>query len=93
MNTLELLWQDYIVQKTQYIIPGSEYARISAEAFEILEQVWSELSKEGNDQYDTYCYKEAELNQITEQERFLEGFRLGAGIILDLLRPQSTDVP
>ena len=92
MNTLDLLWQEYIMQKPHYVVPGSEYARIFAEARDILERFWSELSEDGQRSYDEYCYKEAELNLITEHERFLEGFRLGAGIMLELLRPQSTDI-
>ena len=91
MNGLKALWNDYISQRDYQVKSDSQYRKVSLEAEPYLDKVWAELSKDGKRAFDEYCYKQSELNSISEGESFIRGFRMGAHIILDLMGEYDSD--
>lgn len=93
MYTLDKLWRVGFAPQERYIREGSEYHKISRQQSDIEDKFWRELSAEGKKAFDEYCYKQSELNTLSESDAFVQGFRLGAKIILDVLGEYRSDMP
>ena len=46
--------------------------------------LYRELSAEGQAAFDEYCKKEQQLTDISEQDAFIKGVRIGAQFVLDI---------
>lgn len=85
MNTLEDLYYGNL-------FPHEKCARLDNEVKELLkllnrneEKLTATLSKEQKDTFEKYKDCNREISEISEREIFLNGFRLGARIIIDVV--------
>ena len=85
MNTLEDLYYGNIV-------PNEKCAKLDDEVKELLkllnrneEKLTATLSEEQKDTFEKYKDCNREISEISEREIFLNGFRLGARIIIDVV--------
>ena len=92
MNGLDKLWTDYISQRDYQIRRGSHYKTVQLEADSYLDKVCEELSTDGKQAFDDYCYKLGELYSISEKHYFITGFRMGAHIMFDLMGEFKSDL-
>ena len=93
MYTIDKLWKTGFNPSERYFKEGSEYAKVLKEANAEENKFWAELSQEGKRAYDEHGYKLAALNSIAECDAFVQGFRLGARIILDVIGDYDTEMP
>ena len=93
MYTLDKLWKIGFMPRERYIKKDGEYQKIRTEAAAEEDGFWKELSAEGKEAYDRYIYKQSDLNTISECDAFVQGFRLGARIILDVIGDYDTEMP
>lgn len=85
MNTLEDLYYGNIV-------PNEKCAKLDDEVKELLkllnrneEKLTATLSEEQKDTFEKYKDCNREISEISEREIFLNGFRMGARIIIDVV--------
>lgn len=93
MLILEKLWHGQIDPSERQVREDSEYQRISHEAIECMLTFHRELSTEGKSAFDEYYEKEQLLADISEQDAFIKGVRIGAKIILDILGEYASQLP
>ena len=85
MYVLDKLWRGEISPNEKSIYKGSEYHRKLLELCEIADKINQELTEQGREQFKNYGSIQAELNDIENQETFIEAFRLGARTVLDVV--------
>ncbi|MBQ6868177.1 MAG: hypothetical protein IJO16_05875 [Clostridia bacterium] len=85
MTILEELFYGNISPFEKYIRPKSKYADVSHCLTKHSEELRALLDKEGKNLYDKIENDYADMNCISEKERFIEGFCLGARIILEIM--------
>ena len=85
MYMLTTLWEDYYLPKRQKAKEGSEYARLQERSLECRELIWKELSEEGRKVFEIYERATQSLDEISEEELFIEGVQIGAQLMLDVL--------
>lgn len=85
MNTLEDLYYGNIV-------PNEKCAKLDDEVKELLkllnrneEKLVATLTELQKDTFEKYKDCNREISEISERERFLNGFRMGARIIIDVV--------
>ena len=89
MFVLEDLWNGKITPNERGFREGSEYAKLMTQATETADIFYKELSPVGKRAYDTLCGIENKLADIAECDSFIRGFRLGAGMILDVIEDRK----
>lgn len=93
MTILENLWYGNIAPYVRSVKHGSEYEKMVA-AFIDFEGIFTaELSTEGKRAYTEYCKLSDALSDIAECDAFIKGFRLGAGLMLETLSEEKTQLP
>ena len=85
MYILDALWRGKIMPNERIIKPDSDYRRLAAKVTEECEKFRSELSPEGKKHFNEFEMLQNELNSISEEEVFIEAFRMGARMILDII--------
>ena len=93
MYAIDKLWKTGFDPSERRIKRDSEYAKIRTAATQEENKFWSELSEDGRRAFDRYCYLESDLTTISECDAFVQGFRFGARIILDVIGEYDTDMP
>jgi len=93
MFAIDQFWKTGFNPSERRLKEGCEYLRIMKEAGKEEDKFWSELSEEGKRAYDEHCYKMSEMSSISECDAFVQGFRLGARIILDVIGEYDTEMP
>ena len=93
MLILEKLWNGEITPFEREILEKSEYQKISRRTTELQKAIYKELSAEGKTAFDEYCEKEQQLTDISEQDAFIKGVRIGAKLILDILGEYDSQLP
>ena len=93
MYTIDKIWKTGYSPSERYFKEGSEYAKVLKAATEEESKFWGELSPEGKKAYDEHTYKLSELNGIAECDAFVQGFRLGARLMLDAIGEYDTEMP
>ena len=63
----------------------SPYAELVRQANETADIFYKELSPVGKKAYDAHSTQESKLADISECDSFIRSFRLGAGMILDVV--------
>ena len=83
MNTLEELYYENIV-------PNEKCAKLNSEVTELLkllirneEKLTATLTEEQKETFEKYKDCNREISEICEKDAFLNGFRLGARIIIE----------
>lgn len=93
MLILEKLWQGEITPFEREILENSQCQKISRRTTELQKAIYKELSAEGKTVFDEYCEKEQQLTDISEQDAFIKGVRIGAKLILDILGEHDSQLP
>lgn len=92
MYILEDLWAGKFSPVDRAIQEGSPYQKISKESSAWLEAFRKELSPDGKKAFDRYYDSQMALWEISEQDAFIRGVRLGAGFILDVIGEYHSDL-
>ena len=85
MYVLEDLWKGKITPSERGYRKASPYAELVRQANETADIFYKELSPVGKKAYDAHSTQESKLADISECDSFIRGFRLGAGMILDVV--------
>ena len=85
MYVLEDLWKGKITPSDRGYRKDSPYAELVRQANETADIFYKELSPVGKKAYDAHSTQESKLADISECDSFIRGFRLGAGMILDVV--------
>ena len=90
MYILEDLWQGCFASDAKSAKRDSEYARISLRLSEHRENIVAELSRDGQACFDRFDRAKETLAEIRAQDAFIEGFRSGARMMLDVLEERQS---
>ena len=85
MYILDALWRGEITPNERYIKPDSNYRCLANQAKEVYDKFQRELSAEGRNLFDEFQRIQNEMHSISEEEVFIEAFRMGARMILDII--------
>ena len=85
MYILDALWRGEITPNERYTKPDSQYCCLAAKAHEAYVKFRSELTEAGKQYYDEFEKIQNEMNSLSEEEVFIEAFRMGARMILDVI--------
>ena len=85
MYILNALWRGEISPMERYAKPDSHYRCLAAKAHEAYTKIYSELSEEGKLRFNELEEIRNEMGSISEEKVFIEAFRLGAQMILDIV--------
>ena len=85
MYVLEKLWRGSLTPSEKSIRRGGEYHRLMEELCETEEQLEAELTPGAREVFHRYQQIQTELQDIENRENFMEAFRMGAQLILDVI--------
>jgi hypothetical protein len=91
MFILEKLWREGIAPSDRYTRKGSEYHAILLRLCAEEDKVRKELTETGTAHFDAYQQAQNELSTVAEREVFIEAFRLGARLVLDIVGEYQGD--
>ena len=83
MYVLDKLWQGKLSPSEQCINADSEYSELRHKAVLLEKQVLSSLSVEGKQMFQEYQDLRERMCYISEEDTFVNGFRIGVGLLLD----------
>ena len=83
MYVLDKLWQGKLSPNEQCIQHGSEYSEIRHKAVQLSNQIISSLSDDGKRIFQEYQDLREQMSYISEEDMFVNGFRIGVGLLLD----------
>ena len=90
MYVLDKLWQGKISPNEQCIVHGSEYSDLRHKATQLSKEIVSGLSEEGKRMYQEYQELRERMAYISEEDMFVNGFRIGVGLLLDAVGPYDS---
>ena len=94
MFILHDLWQGRISPIERSFRPGSEFGNLLHQSAELESQFCKTLNKDQKTVYEEIYDKQIRMMSIAEEECFIEGFQVGARMILDVLTNyQSSGIP
>ena len=85
MYVLDKLWQGKLSPNEQCIQHGSEYSEIRHKAVKLSNQIISSLSDDGKRIFQEYQDLRERMCYISEEDCFVNGFRIGVGLLLDAI--------
>ena len=85
MYVLDKLWQGKLSPNEQCIQHGSEYSEIRHKAVQLSNQIISSLSDDGKRIFQEYQDLRERMCYISEEDSFVNGFRIGVGLLLDAI--------
>ena len=83
MYVLDKLWQGKLSPNEQCIVHGSEYSDLRSKAVQLEKQIVCGLSDEGKRTLQEYQELREQMAYISEEDMFVNGFRIGVGLLLD----------
>ncbi len=89
MAILEELYNGNIVPSEKFIKKGGEYQKVNDELSEKIEKLTCTLNSKEKDLCEEIGDGICKLSYISEKECFIEGFRLGAQIMREILEYKS----
>ena len=93
MYVLQDLWDGNIRPSERAIRYGSTYAALRHQVTEAETKFRQEMTEKGRSIYEDYCNKQNQLLELSEADAFIQGFRLGARIILDVIGTYDSPLP
>ena len=90
MYVLDKLWQGKLSPNEQCIVHGSQYSDLRHKAAQLHKQIVSSLSEEGNRVFQEYQDIREQMAYISEEDMFVNGFRIGVGLLLDAVGPYDS---
>lgn len=85
MNTIESLYYGNLCPGDKTIIQNSEYDKLLKTLNNLNDKLNKEISEEAQKILKEYEDVSISFNALCDKESFLEGFRIGAKLILDIL--------
>ena len=85
MNTIRKLWRGEISPRERRLPHDSPIKSLSERMSQERDKFMEELSEDGKSHFEAYDELSLQISSICEEDSFIEGFRLGARIILDVL--------
>ena len=85
MYVLEDLWRECYAPEVKHSRSGSEYHRLTQGLAERRAELLPLLSAEAQSTLERFERTKDTLSAISEEDTFIEGFRMGARVILDVL--------
>ena len=83
MYVLDKLWRGKLSPNEQCIVHGSEYSDLRSKAVQLEKKIISSLSDEEKRILQEYQDLREQMAYISEEDMFVNGFRIGVGLILD----------
>ena len=83
MYVLDKLWRGTLSPNEQCIVHGSEYSDIRHKAAQLNKQIVSMLPDDGQRMLQEYQDLREQMSYISEEDMFVNGFRIGVGLLLD----------
>ena len=90
MYVLDKLWRGELSPNEPCVKHGSEYSEIRHKATELSKAIVSSLSEEGKRMYQEYQELRERMAYISEEDMFVNGFRIGVGLLLDAVGPDNS---
>lgn len=90
MYILDKLWRGELSPNEQCVNHGSEYSEIQHRATQLSIQIISSLSEEGKRMFQEYQELREQMCYISEEDLFVNGFRIGVGLLLDAVGPYNS---
>ena len=91
MFVLEDLWMGRVDPSARNFHENSEYHKLLKELCNLSSQISEELSPEGKKVFQHHEDVQNLLIGIGEQDAFIDGFRLGARLLLDVIGEYHSD--
>ena len=85
MYVLEELWRGEITTRERGYRKDSPYAELTHQSIESEKIFYKDLSAVGKQAYEAHCEQQGRLDDVSECDTFIRGFRLGARMILDVV--------
>jgi len=85
MYVLKELWRGNISPTERSVRPGSDYKKVSIEACEQIDRFLESLTPEEKKQWEVISDLRNDMMLLGEEEAFIYGFRLGAGMMMDVV--------
>ena len=83
MFVLDKLWRGELSPNEPCVRHGSEYSELRHQATQLSTKIVSSLSEEGKRMYQEYQELRERMAFISEEDMFVNGFRIGVGLLLD----------
>ena len=90
MYVLDKLWRGELSPNEPCVKHGSEYSEIRHKATELSKAIVSSLSEDGKRMYQEYQELRERMAYISEEDMFVNGFRIGVGLLLDAVGPDNS---
>lgn len=85
MYVLDRLWRGGYSPADRTLTPGGEYQKALGKMCREMEKFTASLSPEATEQLEALRVLHDEVTEIRDTDTFIEGFRLGARIVLDVV--------
>ena len=89
MFVLDRLWRGEISPCEKAFRRGGTYHRLMEDLCKTENRLLDQLSPDGKELLTAYINRHSEIQAIENRESFIEGFRLGAGLLLDVVNDYS----
>ena len=93
MFVLNDLWKGKLRPSERLVRKGSRYNELMGLTSEDEKIFRKELSPEGKKAFDAYYQKQMEMANISEEDCFVCGVRVGIGLILDAIGEYQSQLP
>ena len=90
MYVLDKLWRGELSPNEPCVRHGSEYGELRHQATQLSTKIVSSLSEEGKRMYQEYQELRERMAFISEEDMFVNGFRIGVGLLLDAVGPDNS---
>ena len=90
MFVLDKLWRGELSPNEPCVRHGSEYSELRHQATQLSTKIVSSLSEEGKRMYQEYQELRERMAFISEEDMFVNGFRIGVGLLLDAVGPDNS---
>ena len=90
MYVVDKLWQGKLSPNEQCVHYGSEYSELRHKAAQLGKQITDSLSDDGKRMLQEYQDLREQMCYISEEDMFVNGFRIGVGLLLDAIGPYDS---
>ena len=93
MHILHNLWRGNVTPCERHVQKGSDFAKLLHISAELEAAFCKALSKEQQATYEDLHSAQMQMMALAEEECFVEGFQIGARMILDVLTNYQPNLP
>ena len=85
MFVLQELWRGNITPSERFVRSGSEYKKIAGKLSDEMDRLMEAISPEARKQLENIGNLRADMAVLSNEDIFIYAFRMGAGLMLDVL--------